>query len=108
MRQIIAKDRAEAKKFCEGGRRDVQRAAFWKEGSRAFRFERLPGCEPTWQEDVGGLWWDAKTTVAEILGINPTSAAAAALGSVRTEKKSAASRENGKKGGRPRKEEVKK
>lgn len=31
----------------------------------------------------------------------PISAAAAALGSIRTPKKSAASRENGKKGGRP-------
>ena len=70
MKQIIAKNREKAKKFCEGGQLDSQRAAYWKEGSRAFRFERLPGeTSPTWREDVGGYWWDAKTTIAQKLGI---------------------------------------
>jgi len=35
---------------------------------------------------------------------NPNRVAASALGSIKTDKKAAASRENGKKGGRPRKE----
>lgn len=106
MRQIIAKNRAEAKKFCEGGSLQSQRAAYWKQGSIAYRFERLPGeKEPTWREDVGGYWWDAKTTIAEKLGISPISAAAAALGRVKSDRKAAAVRENGKKGGRPRKVE---
>jgi rubrerythrin len=70
MKQIIAKNRAEAKKFCEGGSIQSQRAAYWKQGSIAYRFERLPGeTSPTWREDVGGYWWDAKTTIAQKLGI---------------------------------------
>lgn len=70
MKQIIAKNRAEAKRFCEGGRHDSQRVAYWKEEQRAFKFERIPGeTSPTWQADVGGHWWNAKTTVAQKLGI---------------------------------------
>lgn len=70
MKQIIAKNRAEAKKFCEGGRKHSQRVAYWKEGKRAFRFERIPGeISPTWQADVGGQWWSATQTVAQKLGI---------------------------------------
>jgi len=108
MKQIIVKNRAAAKTFCEGGNIHSQRAAYWKEGSIAYRFERLPGeTSPTWREDVGGYWWDAKTTIAEKLEINPVSAAAAAMGrkggSVKSDRKAAACRENAKKGGRPRK-----
>jgi hypothetical protein len=70
MKQIIAKNRAEAKKFCEGGSIHSQRAAYWRQGSVAYRFERLPGeKEPTWREDVGGYWWSATLTIAEKLGI---------------------------------------
>lgn len=106
MKQIIAKNRAEAKKFCEGGSLNAQRAAYWKQGSIAYRFERLPGeKDPTWREDVGGYWWDAKTTIAEKLGISPISAAAASMGRVKSEKKAKSSAENGKRGGRPRKVE---
>jgi len=106
MKQIIAKNRTEAKKFCEGGSLNSQRAAYWKQGSIAYRFERLPGeKDPTWREDVGGYWWSAKLTIAQKLGINPISAAAAAMGRVKSERKTATSRENGRKGGRPRKAE---
>jgi len=103
MKQIIAKNRTEALRFCEGGKLNAQRTAYWKEGSRGFRFERLPGeTSPTWREDVGGYWWDAKTTIAQKLGISPISAAAAAMGSIKSERKAASSRENGRKGGMPR------
>ena len=106
MKQIIAKNRAEAKKFCEGGSLNSQRAAYWKQGSIAYRFERLPGeKDPTWREDVGGYWWSAKLTIAQKLGINPISAAAAAMGRVKSDRKAASSRVNGKRGGRPRKAE---
>lgn len=70
MKQIIAKNREEAEKFVSEGRRDSQRAAYWKEGKKAFRFERLPGCEPTWNDNATGLWWSATLTVAQKLGIN--------------------------------------
>lgn len=70
MKQIIAKNRAEAKKFCEGGSINSQRVAYWKQGSVAYRFERLPGeKDPTWTEDVGGYWWNARNTIAQKLGI---------------------------------------
>ncbi len=42
----------------------------------------------------------------EITAVIEINEAAAALGSIRTAKKSASSRENGKKGGRPRKDEL--
>ena len=70
MQQIIAKNREKAKRFAMGGKLNSQRTAYWKEGSRAFRFERLPGeISTTWCEDVGGYWWDSKTTIAQKLGI---------------------------------------
>ena len=104
MKQIIAKNRSAAKKFCESGRRDSQRVAYWREGSTAYRFERLPGeNDPTWQEGVGGHWWSATITVSQKLGINSISAAAAALGAIKSDRKAASSRENGKMGGRPKK-----
>ena len=70
MKQIIAKNRKEAKRFCEGGSKHSQRLAYWKEGNRAFRFERIPGADsPTWQADIGGQWWSATLTIAQKLGI---------------------------------------
>ncbi len=70
MQQIIAKDRTEAQEFCEGGKGDSQRIAYWAEDGRAFKFERLPGeTSPTWQADVEGYWWDANTTVGQKLGL---------------------------------------
>lgn len=101
MKQIIASNREEANAFVMAGNKNSQRSAFWKEGSRAFRFERLPGCDPTWGE-AEHLWWDAKTTILQKFGIKPISSAAAALGSIKSAKKSASSRENGRLGGRPK------
>lgn len=70
MKQIVAKNREGGKRFCEGGRKSSQRIAYWKEGLRAFKFERIPGeTSPTWQADVGGQWWSATQTVAKKLGI---------------------------------------
>jgi hypothetical protein len=70
MKQIIAKNRAEAHRFCKGGRLGSQRLAYWKKGKRAFRFERILGeASPVWQADVGGLYWSATQTVAQKLGI---------------------------------------
>ena len=72
MKQIIAKNREEAKTFAEGGSINSQRAAYWREGKRALRFERLPGeTEPTWRDGVEGLWWSATETVGHKLGISP-------------------------------------
>jgi hypothetical protein len=69
MKQIIAKNRNEAKKFASGGGVGSQRVAYWKQGGKAFRFERLPGeKEATWSE-AGGAWWSATTTVNQKLGI---------------------------------------
>src|SRR3972149_8378733 len=113
MKQIIVKNREEAKAFANGGIRNSQRAAYWKEGKRAFRFERLPGeISATWQADVEGNWWSETQTIGQKLWITPISSAAAAMGrqggAGKSERKTAASRENGKKGGRPLKKEIKK
>ena len=104
MKQIIAKNRKEAIEFAEGGNGKTQRAAYWLQGKIINRAEVIPGQKiATIKENVGGHWWSATKTIAEKFGIKPTSAAAAALGSISTPKKAASSRENGKLGGRPRK-----
>jgi len=70
MKMIVAKNRTEAMRFCEGGRRKSQRVAYWKEGNKAYRFERLPGEQhATWSEGVEGLWWSKTLTVGQKLGV---------------------------------------
>ena len=66
MEQIIANDRDHALTFCERGKRNSQRVAYWKEEEQIYKFERLPGEKmPTWQEGVGSHWWCATKTVAQ-------------------------------------------
>jgi len=59
------------------------------------------GTELEWQDGNGLLSNCNDTIINEARACAKQSLAAAALGSIKTEKKSAASRENGKKGGRP-------
>lgn len=54
------------------------------------------------QEIADDLVGDKTSDLSLLSNLPPISLAAAALGSIRSEKKSASSRENGKKGGRPR------
>jgi len=106
MKQMIAKNRKEAIEFVEGGNGHTQRAAYWMQGKVINRAEVIPGQKTaSITENVGGYWWNAKTTIAQKLGISPVSAAAAALGRVKSDRKAASARENGKKGGRPRRVE---
>ena len=71
MKQIVAKNRNEALNFCEGGRKSVQRVAYWAENGKAYRFERLPGSDnPTWSS-ADGAWWSATLTVRQKLGLRP-------------------------------------
>ena len=103
MKQMIAKSRKEAIKFAEGGNGKTQRAAYWLQGKIINRAEVIPGQKiATIKENVGGHWWDAKTTIAQKFERNHISSAAALMGSAKSDKKSATSRENGKLGGRPK------
>ncbi|MFA5377250.1 MAG: hypothetical protein WC455_15985 [Dehalococcoidia bacterium] len=97
MKQTIAKNRNEALAFVRGGR--GQRRAFWAEAGKLFRFERLPGMEPTWSENAGELWWDVGTTVAQKFAV---ANAARSLRAIPSAKRTAQSRANGARGGRPR------
>ena len=111
MKQMIAKNRKEAIAFVEGGNGHSQRAAYWLQGKIINRAEVIPGQKTaTIKENVGGCWWDAKTTIAQKFGIDPVSTAAATLGrkggASKTEAKQSSSRENGKLGGRPKRIEM--
>ena len=102
MKQMIAKNRKEAIAFVEGGNGHSQRAAYWLQGKIINRAEVIPGQKTaTIKENVGGYLWDAKTTIAQKFGIDHVSTAAALMGAAKSDKKTASSRENGKKGGRP-------
>jgi len=68
MKQIIAKSRNAAIKFAEGGRKDSQRAAYWKSAGKAYRAERIPGGQVV-VGDADGLWWSATITVRQKLGM---------------------------------------
>ncbi len=66
MKQMIAKNRKEAIEFAEGGNGKTQRAAYWLQGKIIYRAEVIPGQKKaTITENVGGCWWDAKTTIAQ-------------------------------------------
>ena len=66
MKQMIAKSRKEAIEFAEGGNGNTQRAAYWMQGKIINRAEVIPGQkEAAITENVGGYWWDAKTTIAQ-------------------------------------------
>jgi hypothetical protein len=66
MKQMIAKSRKEAIEFAEGGNGKTQRAAYWLQGKIINRAEVIPGQKKaTITENVGGYWWDAKTTIAQ-------------------------------------------
>ena len=66
MKQMIAKSRKEAVEFAEGGNGKTQRAAYFLEGGIISRAEVIPGQKKaTIRENVGGCWWDAKTTLAQ-------------------------------------------
>ena len=70
MKQIIATTRKEAIEFAEGGNGHSQRAAYWKQGGKAYRAECVPGqTKATITENCGGLWWSATITVAKKLGL---------------------------------------
>ena len=70
MKQMIAKSRKEAIAFAEGGNGKTQRAAYWSQGNIIYRAEVLPGQKKaTIKENVGGYWWDAKTTIAQKIAL---------------------------------------
>jgi len=88
MKQLIAKSRKEAIEFAEGGNGHSQRNAYWPQGKTINRASVIPGQKTaTIKENVGGLWWSATQTIADKFGINPVSAAAAAMGSIKSDKK---------------------
>lgn len=68
MKQAIVKDRKAAERFCNEGRISCQRAAYWKEGRKALKMEKMSGVI-TWRGDVGGEWWSATKTIGDKLGI---------------------------------------
>jgi len=69
MKKIIARNRAEAVAFANGGAIRAQRTAYWKANGRAYRAERFPGeRECRIRENFAG-WWSATKTVAQKLGL---------------------------------------
>ena len=107
MKQAMVNNQEEAVMFVSSGGRNTQKAAYWAENGKAWRAERLPGMEPT-VSCADSIWWSATETVRQRLGLdyglsNPAATLGRKGGSAKSDAKAAASRENGKKGGRPRK-----